>query len=66
MTGYKVDNNNEILKNAVKKLRLRFPVAEIHKKTGYEKGSISNFLNDKKFFLFFFHYSLFFILFKKH
>jgi hypothetical protein len=33
----KNDNNNEILINAVKKLQLRFPVAEIQETTGYEK-----------------------------
>jgi phage repressor protein C with HTH and peptisase S24 domain len=48
MTGFKTDNNNEIFKKAVKSLKLRFPVADIHKKIGYEKGSISNFLNDRK------------------
>jgi transcriptional regulator with XRE-family HTH domain len=44
----KTDINNEILIKAVKKLQLRFPVAEIERATGYGKGSISNFLNSQK------------------
>jgi hypothetical protein len=48
MSEIKTDNNNEILINAVKKLQLRFPVADIQRATGYEKGSISSFLNNKK------------------
>jgi len=47
MTDYKVDNNNGIFKNAVLKLGLRFPVAEISRKTGFAEGNISRFLNDK-------------------
>jgi transcriptional regulator with XRE-family HTH domain len=43
----RVDINNQILINAVKKLQLRFPIAEIQRATGYGKGSISNFLNNK-------------------
>lgn len=48
MTEIKIDNNNEILINAVKKLQLRFPVAEIQRATKESKGNISSFLNDKK------------------
>ena len=48
MANFKKDNNNEILIKAVQKLQLRFPVAEIQRATGYEKGSISSFLNNKK------------------
>lgn len=48
MSNIKKDNNNEILIKAVQKLQLRFPVAEIQRATGYEKGSISSFLNNKK------------------
>jgi hypothetical protein len=48
MSEIKIDKNNEILINAVKKLQLRFPVADIQRATGYEKGSISSFLNNKK------------------
>jgi len=44
----KTDINNEILIKAVKRLQLRFPVAEIERATGYGKGSISNFLNSQK------------------
>jgi hypothetical protein len=48
MTDFKTDINNQILKDAVKSLYLRFPVAEIERATKYGKGDISNFLNDKK------------------
>jgi hypothetical protein len=48
MTDFKTDINNQILKDAVKSLHLRFPVAEIERATKYGKGDISNFLNDKK------------------
>ena len=48
MTDFKTDINNQILKDAVKSLRLRFPNAEIERATKYGKGDISNFLNDKK------------------
>ncbi len=44
----RVDSNNQILINAVKSLRLRFPVADIERATKYGKGDISNFLNDKR------------------
>lgn len=42
------DLNNQILINAVKKLQLRFPIAEIQRATKESKGNISSFLNDKK------------------
>ena len=48
MTDIKNDKNNKILKEAVKFLQLRFPVAEIERATKESKGNISNFLNDKK------------------
>ena len=48
MTDFKTDINNQILKDAVKSLHLRFPNAEIERATKYGKGDISNFLNDKK------------------
>jgi phage repressor protein C with HTH and peptisase S24 domain len=48
MTDFKVDINTKIFQNATRKLRLRFPVAEISTKTGYAKGGISDFLNNKK------------------
>jgi len=48
MTDIKTDINNEILINAVKKLRLRFPVADIERATGYKKSDISFFLNNKR------------------
>jgi len=48
MTDFKTDINNQILKDAVKSLHLRFPVADIERATKYGKGDISNFLNDKK------------------
>jgi transcriptional regulator with XRE-family HTH domain len=44
----RVDLNNQILINAVKKLQLRFPIAEIQRATDYGKGDISNFLTNKK------------------
>jgi len=45
---FKTDINNQILKDAVKSLLLRFPVADIERATKYGKGDISNFLNDKR------------------
>lgn len=45
MTDFKEDNNTAIFQRAIKKLRLRFPVADIVKKTGYTKGAVSNYLN---------------------
>lgn len=48
MQDIKSDNNNEILINAVKKLQLRFPVADIQRATGVGKGDISNFLANKR------------------
>ena len=48
MTDFKNDKNNKILKEAVKSLQLRFPVADIQRATNESKGNISNFLNDKK------------------
>jgi hypothetical protein len=48
MQEIKLDSNNEILINAVKKLQLRFPVAEIHRATGTGKGDISNYLSNKR------------------
>ena len=48
MSDFKTDTNSNILHNATKKLRLRFPVADIVKKTGYAKGGVSDFLNGKK------------------
>jgi transcriptional regulator with XRE-family HTH domain len=47
MTDIKTDNNNEILKNAVKSLQLRFPNAEIERATGFKKSAISGYLNNK-------------------
>lgn len=47
MTDIKTDTNNEILINAVKSLRLRFPVAEIERATGFKKSAISGYLNNK-------------------
>ena len=47
MTDFKTDTNNKILQDAVKSLRLRFPVAEIERATGFKKGAISGYLNDK-------------------
>ena len=48
MTDVKTDKNNLKLINATKKLGLRFPVADISKKVGYNKGDVSSFLNSKK------------------
>jgi len=48
MIDFKNDKNNVILKEAVKTLQLRFPVAEIERATKESKGNISSFLNDKK------------------
>jgi len=48
MADFKTDTNNQIFQDAVKSLRLRFPVAEIERATKYSKGDISSFLNDKK------------------
>ena len=48
MTDFKNDINTQILKEAVKHLQLRFPVAEIERATKESKGNISSFLNDKK------------------
>ena len=48
MREYRINKNNDIFRNAVKKLQLRFPVAEISKKVIYPKGNISDFLNGKK------------------
>jgi len=48
MSGYKQDKNAIIFQKATKQLKLRFPIAEISKKTGYAKGGISDFLNGKK------------------
>ena len=47
MTDFKTDTNNQILQDAVKSLRLRFPVAEIERATGFKKGAISGYLNNK-------------------
>ena len=47
MINIKTDTNNEILINAVKHLRLRFPVAEIERATGFKKSAISGYLNNK-------------------
>jgi len=47
-TDFKTDINNQLLKDAVKSLRLRFPVADIHRATNFDKGNISSFLNNKK------------------
>jgi len=35
------------LQNVVKKLNLRFPIKDISEKTGYNKGSVSNYINGK-------------------
>jgi len=48
MADYKEDKNNIILKKILKKLDLRFPVAEIHRSTGFGKGNVSSYINDKK------------------
>lgn len=48
MTDYKGDRNNVILQKAIEALNLRFPVAEIVQKTGYNKGNISGYINNKK------------------
>ncbi len=48
MVNYEDDKNNKILKLALSRLKLRFPVAEIAKKTGYSKGNISNYIKNKK------------------
>lgn len=47
MADFKTDTNNKILQDAVKSLRLRFPVAEIERATGFKKGAISGYLNNK-------------------
>ena len=49
MTDYKEDKNNIILNKAVCKLNLRFPIAEISRKTGHSQGNISNYLKNKLF-----------------
>lgn len=48
MSDFKVDENGLLFREAVKKLKLRFPVADIVRETGYEKGNISSFLSGKK------------------
>lgn len=40
-------NRKELFINAVEGLKLKFPVADIAEKTGYSKGNISEFLNEK-------------------
>lgn len=47
MADFKTDTNNKILQDAVKSLHLRFPVAEIERATGFKKGAISGYLNNK-------------------
>lgn len=48
MNNYKEDRNNKLFELALKKLNLRFPVAEIAKKINVSKGNVSNYLNNKK------------------
>jgi hypothetical protein len=48
MIDFKNDPNNKTLKEAVKKLQLRFPVAEIERAA--KKGNISSFLNNKSLY----------------
>ena len=48
MTDSKKHTNNEILKNALASLNLRFENAEIARATKESNGNISNFLHDKK------------------
>lgn len=47
MTDRQKNINNTIFKEAVKKLPLKFPIAEISKKTSFSKGVVSNIINDK-------------------
>ena len=48
MTDFKIDNNSRKLTKIVKKLELRRPNAEISKRTGFDAGTVSNYLNGKK------------------
>lgn len=48
MADFKHDINTVVFQEAVKSLKLRFPIAEISKQTNYAKGNISNFLKGKK------------------
>jgi hypothetical protein len=48
MIDYKQDRNTIIFLKAVEKLDLRFPVAEIFRKTSTSQGNVSNFLKARK------------------
>lgn len=47
MTDIQYIPKTENLQTAIKKLRLRFPVKEISEKTGFNKGSVSSYVNGK-------------------
>lgn len=48
MSEFESDKNNIRFHKLLEQLDLRFPVAEISRKTKYTKGNISNYINNKK------------------
>jgi len=46
MTDYQENKGNEALLNAIKFLGIKFPVAEIVRKTGYSKSVVSTYLKE--------------------
>ena len=47
MPDYQNNTNNQLFHYALSQLKLRFPVAEIHRATGFGKGNISNYIKNK-------------------
>ena len=45
---YQNNKNNQLFHLALSRLNIRFPVAEIERKTGAGKGNISNYIHNKK------------------
>ncbi len=48
MSDFQINRNNKVLSKMIDHLDLRFPVAELSRKTGEGKGNISSFMHGKK------------------